>query len=181
MNYISENRNQNRSKGESSFLYLRDFSSHLILFKKNFLLVFCIISSLKTFSQEKIIANVTIKGAEKTEVSVIKHLLSSKEEQVLDSTILENDIILLKRLPAISHAYYQVFYSHNNFYNVVIYIEENFTLIPDISIWTTTNNIFSYKLGIYDYNFLGRNITFGGFYQNNGFDSYAVNLSLIHI
>jgi outer membrane protein assembly factor BamA len=175
VNYISENRSQNRSKGESSFLYLRDFSSHLILFKKSFLLVFCIISSLKTFSQEKIIANVTIKGAEKTKVSVIKHLLSSKEEQVLDSTILENDIILLKRLPAISHAYYQVFYSHNNFYNVVIYIEENFTLIPDINIWTTTNNVFSYKLGIYDYNFLGRNITFGGFYQNNGFDSYAVN------
>jgi hypothetical protein len=127
------------------------------------------------FSQEKLISSIKVEGAKKTKISFIKSLLSTKADQVLDSTSLDNDIILLKRLPAISHAYYQVFYSHNNLYNVFIYVEENFTIVPEVNLWTTTNNVFSYKLGVYDYNFLGRNITFGGFYQNNGFDSYAIN------
>ena len=114
-------------------------------------------------------------GAKKTKISYIKSLLSSKKGQTLDSISLDNDIVLLKRLPAISHAYYQVFYSHENLYNVFINVEENFTIVPEVNLWTTTNNVFSYKLGLYDYNFLGRNMTFGGFYQNNGFDSYAIN------
>ena len=142
--------------------------------KRLFILFFIgIVAS--SFSQEKEIASITIKGAKRTKISFLKSVLLSKTAQVLDSTILEKDIILLKRLPAISHAYYQVFYSHKNRYNVFIYVEENFTIIPEVNLWTTTNNVFSYKLGIYDYNFLGRNITFGGFYQFNGFDTYAIN------
>mgnify|MGYP003637234071 CR=1 FL=1 len=144
-------------------------------FKKHFFIFLFIGLSAFAFSQETAIEAITIKGAKKTKVSFIKSLLTTKIGQVVDSTSLENDIILLKRLPAIGHAYYQVFYSHKNRYNVFIYVEENFTIIPEVNLWTTTNNVFSYKLGIYDYNFLGRNITFGGFYQFNGFDTYAVN------
>ena len=128
-----------------------------------------------TVSQEKVILDIKIKGAEKTKISFIKSLITSKKGNVLDSISLNNDIILLKRLPAIGHAYFQTFYSHDNLYRVFITVEENFTLIPEVNLWTTTNNVFSYKLGLYDYNFLGRNITFGGFYQFNGFDTYAVN------
>ena len=116
-----------------------------------------------------------IKGAKKTNKTFIKNLLLTKKGAVLDSVAIEKDIVLLRRLPAISHAYYQVFHSHENYYNVFINVEENFTIIPEVNIWTTTNNVFSYKLGVYDYNFLGRNMTFGGFYQYNGFDSYAIN------
>ena len=142
-------------------------------FKSVLFFVFLFSSGL--FSQERLISEVKIKGAKKINTSFIKKLLISKKGNNLDSLVLENDIILLKRLPAISHVYYQVFHSHGNFYNVFINVEENFTIIPEINIWTTTNQQFSYKLGLYDYNFLGRNITFGGFYQNNGFDSYGIN------
>ncbi|MCL7753688.1 outer membrane protein assembly factor [Polaribacter sp. Z022] len=143
-------------------------------FKNSLFLLFFIVSTI-IFSQEKVVLDIKIKGAKKIKKAFITKLLETKKESSLDSLSLDRDIILLKRLPAISHAYYQVFHSHNNFYNVFINIEENFTLIPQVNIWTTTNNQFSYKLGLYDYNFLGRNITFGGFYQNNGFDSYGVN------
>lgn len=143
--------------------------------KAYFFILFFIGFYAITFSQETEITEITIKGAEKTKVFFIKSLLTTKVGQAVDSTSLENDIILLKRLPAISHAYYQVFYSHKNLYNVFITVEENFTIIPEVNLWTTTHNVFSYKLGVYDYNFLGRNITFGGFYQYNGFDTYAIN------
>ena len=139
-----------------------------------FLFLFLVIA-FKNFSQEKFIANIKIKGLKKTKTSFVKKIILSKKGGALDSVTLNKDIILLKRLPAISHAYYQVFYSHKNEYNVFINVEENFTLIPEANIWTTTNNVFSYKLGLYDYNFLGRNITLGGFYQFNGFDTHALN------
>lgn len=130
---------------------------------------------LNIHSQQNKILDVKIVGVKKTKTTFIKNLLYSKKDAVLDSSILEKDITLLKRLPAIAHAYYQVFFSHDNLYNVSIQIEENATLLPEINLWTTTNNVFSYKIGLYEYNFLGRNITLGGFYQFNGFDTYAVN------
>ena len=130
---------------------------------------------LNIHSQQNKILDVKIVGVKKTKTTFIKNLLYSKKDAVLDSSILEKDITLLKRLPAIAHAYYQVFFSHDNLYNVSIQIEENATLLPEINLWTTTNNVFSYKLGLYEYNFLGRNIILGGFYQYNGFDTYAVN------
>lgn len=127
------------------------------------------------FSQEKMVAKVTLKGAKKTNATFLKKLLHTQKGAILDTAKIEKDIILLRRLPAISYADYQVIPFNNNFYTIILNIEENFTLIPEVNIWTTTNNVFSYKLGLYEYNFLGRNITLGGFYQYNGFDSYAIN------
>lgn len=126
-------------------------------------------------AQDKIVYDVKFQGQKKNKVGFLKKLVSIRNGDVLDSLQLEQDVILLKRLAGVSHAYYQVFYSHDNLYNVFFNIEENFTLIPNVNLWTTTNAQFAYKVGLYDYNFLGRNIAFGGFYQNNGFDSYGIN------
>lgn len=139
-----------------------------------FLFLFFIGASVS--SQEEIVYDVKIKGIKKTKESFVKKILATKNGQRLDSLVLQEDIIRLKRLPAITHAYFQVFYSHENLYNVFIHIEENKTVIPVVNFWTSTNQQFSYKLGLFDYNFLGRNITFGGFYQNNGFDTYAFSI-----
>jgi len=145
------------------------------MFSKNLLFLFLLLTTTVTFCQEKRILDIKIIGADKTNESFLKSLLTIKNGAILDSVSIEKDVILIKRLPAISHAYYQVFYSHDNFYNVFINIEENITIVPEVNFWTTTNQQFSYKFGLYDYNFLGRNITFGGFYQRNRFDSYGIN------
>ncbi len=139
----------------------------------HFLLLFL---CFKVQSQEKIVFDIKIKGIKRTKASFIKSLLKTKKGTTLDSLTLNKDIKQLKRLPAVGHAYYQIFYSHENLYNVFIHIEENFTVIPDLAFWTTTNNRFAYKLGVYDYNFLGRNIALGGFYQNNGYNTYGISL-----
>jgi len=95
---------------------------------------------------------------------------------VLDSLVLEQDIIRLKRLPAVAHAYYQVFYSYDDKYNVYYNIEENFTINPQLNVYTTNDDEFAYRAGLYEFNTLGRNIAFGGFYQRDIFDSYGINL-----
>jgi hypothetical protein len=80
------------------------------------------------------IAVVKIVGANKTKVSFLKTLLSAKKKATfLDYTNINNDIIFLKRIPAISHAYYKIDALEKNEVAVSIIIEENFTLIPDIN------------------------------------------------
>jgi len=66
-------------------------------------------------------------------------------------------------------------------YNVSFTIEENFTIIPEVNFWTNNRSAVAYKIGAYNYNTLGRNIGFGGFYQNNGFDTYAINFRAPHL
>lgn len=141
---------------------------------KNWVFSFLLITST-FFAQEKTVFEVVIKGAKKTKISFLENILSTQKGQVLDSLLLEQDLILLKRLPAISNANYQVVSSKSNAYSVLFIVEENITIAPTVNFWTTTNKQFAYKLGVYDYNFLGRNIAFGGFYQKNVFDSYGLN------
>lgn len=138
-------------------------------------LCFLLLLYVNLQSQEKVVEKITINGAEKTKVSFLKKLLTIKEGKALDSVQLNEDITLLKRLPAISHADYKVVHSSENLYYVIIHVDENFTIIPDVAFWSATNNRFAYRLGASEYNLFGRNICVGGYYQNNGFDTYAVH------
>lgn len=137
------------------------------------LLTIFLFVSCFSFSQQ--VADLKIQGNTKLKTSFIKKISKIKAGAALDSTVIENDIQRLKRLPSVSHAYYQVFYSHDNSYNVFYNIEENFTLIPTVNIYTTNDNEFAYRLGLYEFNALGKNIAFGGFYQKDIYSSYAIN------
>lgn len=142
---------------------------------KYFFLISLFLCNKVTFSQEIIISKIIVKGLEKTKSSFVKKIIETSINTPLDSLVLKKDIIKLKRLPAVINAHYTVTKFLNNTCNVKITIEENFTIIPDVSFWSATNNVFAYKVGIYEYNFLGNNITLGGFYQNNGFSSLGFN------
>lgn len=143
---------------------------------KNLLIIICCCYCFAIFSQNKNVVELHFLGAKKTKVSTLKKSIETQTNKPLDSVVLTNDIIRLKRLPGISNATYQTKLSELG-YEVVIEIEENFTLLPEANIYTTTNRRFAYRIGLADYNFLGRNMTLGGFYQQNGFDSYGVNFS----
>lgn len=144
--------------------------------KKIILVLFFLNLGFHGIAQDKMVHDIKFQGHKKNKVSFLKKYVSVRNGDELDSLQLEQDVILLKRLAGISNATYQVFHSKENLYDVSFNIEENFTLLPNANVWTTTNEQVAYKVGLYDYNFLGRNIAFGGFYQNNGFDSYGINL-----
>ncbi len=94
----------------------------------------------------------------------------------LDSLLMDEDMTRLKRLPSISHAYYQVFSSDDGRHNVFYNVEENFTLIPFANLFSSSNDDFAFRVGLQEFNMLGRNITLGGFYQYDVFSSYGVSL-----
>jgi outer membrane protein assembly factor BamA len=123
----------------------------------------------------QIISEIVIQDNKKTKTSFIKKLVRVKEGHVLDTTKLEADIIRLKRLPASAHAYYQVYKKKDDTYKVVYGFEENFTIIPSANVYTTNNDEFAFRLGLYEFNGLGRGLIFGGFFQRDIFNSYAIN------
>ena len=130
----------------------------------------------QAYAQDTLVADLKVQGNKKLRTSFIKKISRIKPGTALDSAVIEQDILRLKRLPSVAHAYYQVFYSHDNAYNVFYNIEENFTLIPSANIYTTNDGEFAYRLGLYEFNVLGRNIAFGGFYQKDIYSSYGINL-----
>ena len=127
-------------------------------------------------AQEGVVEDLSIRGNKKLKTSFIKLISDLSADSPLDSIVLERDIIRLKRLPAVRHAYYQVFPSQGNTYKVFYHIEENITINPQLNIYTTNDDEFAFRAGLYEFNALGRNIAFGGFYQRDIFDSYGVNL-----
>ncbi|WP_379952949.1 outer membrane protein assembly factor [Dokdonia sp. R78006] len=135
------------------------------------LMLYCSMSN----AQEGIVEDFTIHGNKKLKTSFIKLISDLRVDSPLDSTLLEVDIIRLKRLPAVRHAYYQVIPSYDN-YEVRYYIEENITINPQLNVYTTNDDEFAFRIGLYEFNTLGRNIAFGGFYQRDIFNSYGVNL-----
>ncbi|AXT21098.1 outer membrane protein assembly factor [Flavobacteriaceae bacterium AU392] len=143
---------------------------------KQLLLFIILVISFSGNAQELEVAELYVRGNKRLKTSFIRLISDTKAGVKLDSIIIEQDIIRLKRLPAVSHAYYQIFYSHENKYNVFFYVEENFTLNPQLSLYTTNNDEFAFRTGLYEFNTLGRNITFGGFFQRDVFNSYGINL-----
>lgn len=138
-----------------------------------FVLVFL---ASQTYAQEALVLDLKVQGQKRLKASFVRLISELKPGAVLDSAIIEQDIIRLKRLPSVSHAYYQVFESEPNVFNVFYNVQENFTLIPQLNVYTTNNDEFAYRAGLYEYNTLGRSIAFGGFYQKDIYDSYGVNL-----
>lgn len=141
-----------------------------------FLFILVTLVSNSVCAQFELVKELHIEGLKKTRISFIKNHLKTKTQQPLDSTEIENDLIRLKRLPSISNATYEVAQLENKGYKIQFYLEENHTLIPDINYWTTINTT-AYKVGVYEYNLFGRNITLGGFYQFNGHHTFALNFN----
>ena len=122
------------------------------------------------------IEEVVIENNKKTKTSFIRKISRVKEGMSLDSLMLEEDVRRLKQLPAVAHAYYEVKETTNGGVKVVYGVEENFTIIPSANFYTTNDDEFAYRLGLYEFNALGRNIIFGGYFQRDIFNSFGLGL-----
>lgn len=140
-----------------------------------FILLLFFTSQCLSFGQNVLVEELKIEGNKKLKTSFIKKIIKVKSGDVLDTLNIENDILRLKRLPSVSHASYKLELVDKDNYNVIYQIEENFTIIPSLNVYTTNEDEFAYRLGLYEFNLLGQNMTFGGFYQKDIYSSYAVN------
>lgn len=142
---------------------------------KNIVTIFFLIFVSFLNAQEHIVSEINVEGNKRTKTSFIKKVVSVKQGSVLDSTQIATDIRRLKILPGIAHAEFGINTKPDGTFSVVYKIVENFTLIPSLNIYTTNDQEVAYRAGLYEFNALGRNIIFGGFYQKDIFESYAIN------
>ncbi|MDP5229273.1 MAG: outer membrane protein assembly factor [Cellulophaga sp.] len=127
-------------------------------------------------AQEKRIIDITFEGTKRIKTSLLTKIITTEKGSVLDSTKIEADILHLKRLPPVANAFFKIDVVNDTAVNVVFKIEENFTLIPFANLFSSPNDDFAFRIGLQEFNFLGQNITLGGFYQFNIFNSYGVSI-----
>lgn len=141
---------------------------------KKVVVLFFVMLSITCYCQNKFVENIDFKGVKKMDVKFMIRFIETKINASLDSLKLDNDVDALTRLNGISKVTYQISDSKSNNYDVIFTIVEDFSIIPNLLLWTTDfGNAF--RVGLYDYNFLGRNNTVGGFYQRNGVSSFGFN------
>ncbi|MGB5554171.1 MAG: POTRA domain-containing protein [Flavobacteriaceae bacterium] len=131
--------------------------------------------SFASFGQSGLVNNVELQGADKTRPHILIKLMKTKVGMPLDSVSIKQDLERLKRLPAISNADVQVVATEGQQYQVIFTVEENFTIIPFANLFTSSNDDFAFRVGVQDFNLLGRNMALGGFYQYDIFHSYGIN------
>lgn len=125
------------------------------------------------FSQKDIVEVVNFEGNKKTKTAFLKRLALTKQGKVLDTVIVQGDVRRLKLLPSIANANYSIKESNDGQYVVTYKIEENFTIIPGLSISTDNNDEFAFRTSLFEFNLGGTNQVIGAFYQRDVFDSHG--------
>lgn len=143
---------------------------------KNHFLFLLFFTCVHLVAQEHMVTEIKILGAKRTKVSFIKKIIKLQSATRLDSTIIISDVEHLKRLPFIANANFSVVTKPDDTCLVTYELEENFTLIPFANLFTSSNDDFAFRVGVQEFNFLGRGVTVGGFYQYDIFNSYGVNI-----
>ncbi|NQY05562.1 MAG: outer membrane protein assembly factor [Flavobacteriaceae bacterium] len=143
--------------------------------KRISLVLFFVFFTTDVVSQNDLTVNsLSFTGLKKTKPELVEKLINIEEGGKLDSLQIQNDIIRLKRLPAFSNATYEVNYSESGKADVVYAFDENFTIIPGLNIFTTNNGEFAFRASLFEFNLLGENMLFGGYYLRDIFNSYGV-------
>ncbi len=129
--------------------------------------------ALPTWGQ--VISDIQVQENKKTKTGLILKLVKTKPGQQLDSAQVAQDVLRLKRLPGIAHAYFQVKPNSDGSCTLVYGVQDNFTIIPSLNVYTTNDGEFAYRIGLYEFNALGQNIGIGGYYQDDIFSSFGLN------
>lgn len=144
--------------------------------KLYYVLAFMLISAI-SFAQETnkkpIISTLKIEGLKKTKESLIRKIAQVEVGETLDSLAISEDIERLKRLASTAFADYSVEHNDDGTYTVTYRIEENFTIIPGLNIFTANDGEVAFRLAIFEFNLFGQNITTGGFFLRDVFSSYG--------
>lgn len=143
--------------------------------KNSLFILFLSCSSL--FAQKDRVGLISWNGVKKMNVNFMTEFIETKVNEQLDSLKLDNDVAALTRLNGVSNVTYTVTKSADETFNVTYTVIENWSILPNLQLWTTDEAEAAYRIGVFDYNFLGRNNTLGGYYQSNGISSFGLFFS----
>ena len=121
------------------------------------------------------VSELTFTGLKKTKASFLHRIAKVKKGQLTDSLKIKTDVERIKRLDGIAHATYTI-KEAGGAYKVTYDVRENFSIIPGIRVGEANDGSFSYRASVFEFNGLGRNIIFGGFFKREVFNGFGVFL-----
>jgi len=122
------------------------------------------------------VESLNFEGLKKTKASFLTRIAKVKAGQDTDSTVVITDIERFKRLDGVAYADYKVEQVGDAGYKITYTIKENFSIIPGFRAGQAADDSFAYRLSVFEFNGLGRNITFGGFFKKEVFNGFGVFL-----
>lgn len=144
---------------------------------KYIILLLVITISFQVFSQTKFkVESLNFEGLKKTKESFLYRIAKVKAGEITDSLVVATDIERFKRLDGIAYAEYKIESKGELGYSVTYILKENFSIIPGFRIGQANDDSFSYRFSAFEFNGLGRNIIFGGFYKKEVFNGFGVFL-----
>ncbi len=133
-------------------------------------LLFCFL----LHAQTDLVTGIDFIGNKKTKTSALLKVIRTKVNREFDKTQIEQDKKRLIRIPAVADVQYKIEKSDKG-YNVFFTITENFTLIPGANVYTTDEDEFAFRVSLFEFNLFGKNITAGGWYQRDIYNSYGAS------
>ncbi len=106
------------------------------------------------------------KGMKKSKETFLRDQIFQFQNQSFDLSSIEKNVQLLKNIPGIRQAEYILDTISNGIINVTYNVEELSTLTPIINLGGIRDNVW-FRLGMTDFNWLGRGQFFSAVYQNN--------------
>ena len=154
--------------------FLHQFGFFKIIFMlKIYKILFLVLISTNCFAQQNLIDSIVFKNNKKTKTNFLLDIIISRPKTKLDSLEIQKDLLVLSRLNSISNVNFTVTKNELNNYILEYFITEKLTIIPSLIIAKNVKSG-SYRIGVDDYNFSGKNITFGVSYQYNEFNSFGI-------
>ena len=141
---------------------------------RKIILVVIVLFSFIGTAQEAIVTHIEISGLKKTKETFIKKLIKTKPGSVYDSIKVATDLERLKRLAAIANATATIVKNSKTDYTLNYNLEENFTIIPGLSVSEANNSEDSaFRISAFEFNLLGRAQLLGGYFSRDVFNSYG--------
>jgi outer membrane protein assembly factor BamA len=140
---------------------------------KHITIILLVAFSLLGYAQNGTIKEVKIEGNKRTKTSFLKRLAFVKAGSNLDTLRIASDVRRFRLLPSVASASSKLKKVDDENYELTYTVVENFAIIPGLNVSQDINGDLSYRLSVFDFNFLGQNQIIGGFYSKNVFDSYG--------
>lgn len=146
--------------------------------KRGFILCVLLMWSTLVIPEEKI-AGIHFLGLTKTKESYLYNFIQSRPGDALDSLKIEKDVQSLRNIRLFRDVQFAVGDTTSGKL-VVFKCEELLTLLPIVNFGGVTDN-FWFQVGGFDYNWLGRGHTVGGYYRYYDRHSFEVALRMPYL
>jgi outer membrane protein insertion porin family len=134
--------------------------------RQRILFIFLLLISTVLYGQILPIGAISFEGNTNTRTTYLQHFIGSSKGELIDSSLLENDLRKLRSLPGIMDAFYAIDSFKKDSVRLIFSVKERSTLLPVGDFGITSGN-FWVGAGAMESNLAGKGLYLYGYYRYN--------------